>query len=1043
MTNISEWAISRPAVVAVVFVILSVLGAISFYSLPISRFPDIDTPLISVSINQTGATPDDLETQIASKVEPALADVAGLKSLRTALGDGRATFTAEFRARIDSSRALEAVQDAVARIRGDLPKTISEPVIERLDVRERPLATYAATSSTLTPDQLSAFVDERTIKDIEAIDGVARVMRLGGVTREIRVRLRPEELAARGLSASSVSQTVHTASYSRGSGRMALSDQDQPIRTLALIQTVEDIRTTNIPVGGDRYVQLGDIALVADGMEDPVSFARLNAEPIVTLSVFAEKAADEVETARGVEELISTLSRAEPSIDYKLIDETVSYTQGNVESTLQVLLEGAFCTIVVVFLFLRDWRATLIAALSLPLALIPTFWFMSLMGFSLNLVSLLGLALAIGLLVDDSIVEIENIARHLQMGKTPLRAAIDATQEIGTSVIAISLTIVAVFVPVTMVGGLPGQYFREFGLTVAAATLLSLLVARLVTPLLAAHLMRSAPAPKPVKTSRPEGLYASSLSLSVRRLPYIDMSYVTVGVGIVVVMTTVIAGVQRLPRGFVPKEDGRRVQIAIEMPAGSAYASMLRKADNISRALETIPEVEQIYTYRPPSADKGAVADRFMVQLTLSHASVRVRTQADIEADATAKLANIPDIRSRNMGQTGTSQFSFALESRDPDSLSIATERLRTSMRQMSHFRNISTSEAVLRPETQIVPDADRLAQLGIDAEQISQTVRVAMSGDTTRDLATLNEGTRQTPIRVQLNTIGRDNLQTIRTLPLVSHSGQIVPVGAVAAVTVGYGAAKIERRDGFRRIEVSADLENGSTVGQALKAVTEWIDENPLPGGVTVEPTGDAETMQDFFKSFALATGLGLLAVFCVLVLLLGNPLQPLTILLSLPLSLGGAFAALLITGHALSMPVLIGALMLMGIVAKNAILIVDLASRIAKTGAESRIAVVTAARQRARPILMTTAAMAAGMMPAALGFGDGGEFRAPMAVAVIGGLVVSTALSLVFVPALFLIMDSSQRACQTAFRHDNAARFAGRLQAAEVPRGEQIGRQ
>jgi multidrug efflux pump subunit AcrB len=1012
MKNVSEWAISRAAVVVVVFVILSVLGVISFFNLPISRFPNIEAPVISVSIHQTGSTPRDLETQVASKVEDEIANIAGLRDLRTVLVEGRARFTVEFWNHVDSGRALEDVQDAVARLRGSLPKTISEPVVERLDIRDRALATYAATSPTLTPDRLSAFVDERVIKGLEAIEGVARVVRFGGVTREIRVQLKPDELAARGLSASNVSQAVHSASYSHASGRMSVSGQNQPIRTLARNLTLADIRATKIPVGDEGYVRLDDIALVFDGEEDPASFAQIDGRgPITAFSIFAEKGADEVDTAHKVDALVAALSRTEQAIQYKLIDETVSYTLGNVESTLQVLLEGAFCTVVVVFLFLRDWRPTLIAALSLPLALVPTFWFMSMMGFSLNLVSLLGLTLAIGLLVDDSIVEIENIARHLQMGKSPFRATIDATQEIGTSVIAISLTIVAVFVPLTMVGGLPGQYFREFGLTIAAATVFSLLVARLLTPLLTAHLMRALPREIPQKASRLGRFYASSLSCSVKRLPYIDMSYITVGVGVLLVVTTVFAVVQVLPRDFVPRENGRRVLIAIEMPAGTAHASMLRKANDISRAMETIAEVEQVYAYRPPSEDKSAAADRFMVLLTLSHASVRRRTQAEIEADAISVLAKIPDIRSRIMGQTGRSQFSLALESQDAEALSMASHRLRVNMRQMPVFRDIATSEAALRAETQIVTDADQTAQLGIDAEHIARTIRISMSGETTRDQATLTEGTRQTPIRVQVQTLDRNDLEIIRTLPLVGRSGQIIPVSAVAAVNIGYGEAQIERHNGLRRIELSANLDHGSTVGQAMKAVADWVDANPLPSQVTLEPTGDVQTMKDFFQSFAFATSSGLLAVFCVLVVLFGNPLQPLTILLSLPLSLGGVFAALQLTGHAVSMPVLIGILMLLGIVAKNAILIVDLANRIVRTGTDARAAVVVAATQRARPILMTTAAMVAGMTPVAFGLGDGSEFRTPMAVAVIGGLVMSTMLSLFVVPSLFLLMDRAAR--------------------------------
>lgn len=1024
--NVSQWSISRPAPVIVLFAILLVLGIYSLATLPITRFPDIDMPIISVSIGHPGSTPSDLEKQVAIKVEDAIADVAGLKHLQTLLDNGRATFTAEFRDSVESGQALVDIQNAVARIRGDLPQTIDEPIVERLNVRDLAIATYAISAREMPLHQLTAYIDEHVIKAIQSIKGVGRVIRLGGAKREIRVRLNIDELTARGLSAVGVNQAVRALSEDHASGKGVLAGMEQPIRTLAQAATVEELKGVGINVADDRYIRLGDIARVDDSLEDPISFARLNDDnPTVVFSVFAEKGAREIDMSRRVADRIAALSNAEPAMTYRLIDENVSYTYGNFKSTMQVLLEGAFCTIIVVFIFLRDWRSTLIAAISLPLAVIPTFWAMSMMGFSLNLVSLLGLTLAIGLLVDDSIVEIENIARHLQMGKRPLRAAIGATEEIGTSVIAISLTIVAVFVPVTMVEGLPGQYFREFGLTVAAATLLSLLVARLVTPMLAAYLMRPKLSQDKEQPGRIEQIYAALLSLSVRRLPpfrlgarrsgmtlHLDMAYVTVGLGIAIVVLSIAFGLPGLPRGFVPKEDGTRIVMAVEVPVGTSHADMLKKSEEISRMISTIPEVRQVYSYRLPPGAKNAT-DTFMVQVTLPHKSERTRDQADIGVEIAALLMTVPDIRSRNVGQTGARHFSVALLSRNPEGLLGAAASLEAGMREMPLLRNVSSRANALRPEIQVVPDPDQTAQLGIDSNVIADTIRVATIGEVTRNLATLNDQDRQTPIRVQVQDTGGHNLETIRNLPLVTRMGQVVPVGAVSTVKLGHGPATIDRRDGMRRVEVGADLANGATVGQALAALTQWLESNPLPGEVTMEPTGDAERMREFFASFATSTALGLMAVFAVLVLLLGNPFQPVTVLLSLPLSLGGAVAALQVTGHALTMPVLIGALMLMGIVAKNAILIVDVAGKMVSRGTAPRAAAVLAAQQRARPIIMTTAAMVAGMTPVAFGFGDGGEFRAPMAVAVIGGLIVSTALSLIFVPSLFLVVENFRNAC------------------------------
>lgn len=997
--NVSAWSIRRPVPAIVLFAVLMLLGILSFMQLPVTRFPNIDIPLVSIVITQSGATPAELETQVTKVVEDSVANITGVKHITSTLTDGTSTTMIEFRLETNTDRALNDVKDAIAKVRGDLPRTIDEPVIERIDVEGQPILTYAATSPGMTLEELSWHVDDVIKRQLQATKGVGRVERYGGVDREIRVNLDPDKLLAYGISAADVNKQVAATNVDLGSGRGEVGSQEQAIRTLAGARRVAELADARIILSGGREVRLKDLGRVIDDASEQRSFGRLNGQPVVSFSIFRTKGTSELSVSDAVNATLKQLQTAYPDVKLTKIDDAVSYTRGNYVAAMEALIEGAVLAVLVVFLFLRNARATIISAVALPLAAIPTFWAISAMGFSLNLVSLLGITLATGILVDDAIVEIENIVRHMHMGKSPYRAALEAADEIGLAVIAITLTIVAIFAPVSFMGGIAGQYFRQFGMTVAVAVLFSLLVARLITPMMAAYLMRPVPE-KPHSDGALMRFYTRFLTATLR------WRYLTLVTGVLLFSGSIYA-TTLLPTGFLPEEDTSRVVVAVELPPGTQLDETSAKTDHMVRILRTIPEVEQVFVLGGTSPTGQLDVRRASLFVKLAPKTKRKLTQTQLKTIIAAKLADVPDSRAWYINERGERELSFSMLSRNGEDLNRAIGKVEGALRSVPGFRNVAATGSTDRPEIHIVPRLDEAARLGVAPEKISETIRVATIGDADFNLAKYTVGDRQVPIRVQLDEATRTDLKRLEQLRVTNMAGKAIPLTAVAAVEFGRGPASIERFDRLRRAVVGVDLDRGMPLSVARARFLKVIEDQNLPATVTLQPSGDAEVQDEVANGFITAMGTGILIVLGLLILLFGSVFQPVTILLSLPLSFGGVALSLLVTDNSISMPVYIGLLMLMGIVTKNAIMLVDFAIEEIANGVERREAIIDAGRKRARPIIMTTLAMAAGMLPSAFALGDGGEFRAPMAIAVIGGLLVSTLLSLIFVPSFFTVMD------------------------------------
>lgn len=1001
--NISAWSIRNPVPAIVLFAVLTVLGVISFLTLPVTRFPNIDVPLVSITVTQSGAAPAELESQVTKEVEDAVANIPGVKHISSTVTDGSSTTVMEFRLEINQDRALNDVKDAIDKIRADLPRNIDEPIVQRIDVEGQSILTYAASAPGMTLERLSWHVDDVIKRQLQGLKGVGRVERYGGVDREIRVLVNPDRLLALGVTAAEVNTQVRATNVDLGGGRGEVGGQEQAIRTLAGARRVDDLADTKILLPGGRQIRLSDLGRVIDDASEQRSFARFNGEPVVTFSVFRSKGASELSVADVVNGRLGELQKQYPNIRLTKIDDAVAYTRGNYTSALETLIEGAALAVLVVLLFLRNMRATLISAIALPLSAIPTFWAMSLMGFSLNLVSLLGITLVTGILVDDAIVEIENIVRHMRTGKSPYRASIEAADEIGLAVIAISLTIVAIFSPVSFMGGIAGQYFKQFGLTVAVAVLFSLLVARLITPMMAAYLLR----PVPEKTEG-EGFvmrgYVGFLKATLR------VRYLTLVAGLGLFAGSIYA-TTLLPTGFMPDEDTSRVVVSVELPPGATLEDTRVTTDQMVKVLNTIPEVQSVFVLGGSTPTGGLEVRKSSLFVHLVPKTERKLPQKALKVIISDKLADVPDTRAWYVNERGDRELSFSMLSHDGDTLSVAIGKLESALRQVPGFKNVAANAAVDRPELRVVPKFDVAARLGVAPSQIAETIRVATIGDIAANLAKFNAGDRLVPIRVQIEEDARTDMQRLQNLRVTSASGRAIPLAAVADVSFGRGPSSIDRYDRERRAVIGVDLESRYALSSARETFLKVVDELKLPPTIRLQPAGDAEIQDEVATGFITAMGTGLMIVFGVLILLFGSVAQPVTILLSLPLSFGGVVLALLATNNPVSMPVYIGLLMLMGIVTKNAIMLVDFAVEEVAKGVPRIEAVLDAGRKRARPIVMTTLAMVAGMIPSALALGDGGEFRSPMAIAVIGGLLVSTVLSLVFVPSFFTVMDDVGR--------------------------------
>ncbi|WP_341234073.1 efflux RND transporter permease subunit [uncultured Sulfitobacter sp.] len=993
--NMSTWAIRSPVPSMALFLVLCVVGIVGFLRLPVTQFPNVDIPIVTVTIGQSGAAPTEIATQIVKPVESAVSDVTGVKHVTAVAADGTATLTIEFELETDSATALTDVKDAVAGVQGDLPENATEPLVKRLDVTGQAILTYAVSDPTQSIQELSYFVDEIVARELQVEKGVGKVTRIGGGDRAIEVELDPDRLLSLGLTATNVNNQLRQNNIDLGGGSGDLGGQEYSIRALGSADTVAQLAATPITTSPGRTVRLDDLGTVFDGSTETTSFAMLDGQPVVAFGIFRSTGASDLTAGDNAKERLAELGEEYPNASFSLIDDATTYTEGNYHSAMDTLYEGAALAIIVVFLFLRNWRATIITAVALPLSIIPTFMVMQYLGFSLNTVSLLGITLVTGILVDDAIVEIENIVRHIQMGKPAYEASEEAASEIGLTVIAISFTIVAVFAPVSFMSGIAGQYFKQFGLTVAVAVLFSLLVARLITPMMAAYFLRDGIAPEEEKDGFLMRQYMALLGWTLRNRT------VTLLLGLGIFAASIFSATL-LPTEFVPASDQGRSTVSLELPPGSTLDQTRATGREVSMILGQIDEITNVFVEGGTSSDTKA-----NVVVNYGQKDTRERSSFAIEDEMKALLQDMPDVKINVLAENGQRDIQLNVLGDTEAAASAAAIELANQMNGLPDVLNAATTASLVRPEIQITPRPQLAAEMGVTSSDLASTIRIATLGETDSNVAKFNAGDRQIPILVRLKEDVRNDLSRMAGLRVASTTGSPVPISVLADMKLSSGPSTIERYDRQYRTSVEADLAPSALLGPATQSVMALPIAMDMPEGTAIQSAGDAEVMGEVFTQFGLAMGAGILLVYVVLVLLFASFVTPVTILLSLPLAIGGAIFALYLNGSAIGLSVVIGFLMLMGIVTKNAIMLVEFAIEAMKDGATRSEAMLEAGHKRARPIIMTTVAMTAGMVPSALAIGAGGEFRAPMAVAVIGGLLLSTMLSLLFVPSLFSVID------------------------------------
>ncbi len=1025
LRNISAWSIRNPVVPIILFIGLLIAGVVSFIKMDVNDTPDVDFPAVIVTIAQPGAAPSEITTQITEKVEAAVRSINGVDWIESTASEGSSTTVVFFAIGTNSNDAVNEVKNAVDQIRGDLPDGILEPRINKVEPGGAgPMGYFAVSAPDMTMEQLSWFVDDSVSRRLLAIPGMAEVKRGGGVEREIRVVLDPARMQAHGVTAAQVNSVLRQINVDAAGGRAEIAGSRQSVRVLGNADSALALSQTRIPLAAGQQVKLGDIAEVSDGHAEQTTIAKLRGRQVVTFSVQRSKGASDVTVYDETRAELDRIQAENPGVSFTALFTRVDYTKSQYRSSIEAMIEGAILAVVVVFFFLRDWRATIISAIAIPLSAIPTFWFMDLMGFTLNTLSLLALSLVAGVLVDDAIVEIENIVRHMRMGKTAYQAAIDAADEIGLAVMATTFSIVAVFLPVGLMPGISGQFFKNFGLTVVAAVLMSLAVARMITPMIAAYFLEAKGA-----ASHGEGRlmdrYMAVLRWSLDRsradakrallgpspdwrdrlsARLLDHRIWMLGIGIAALALTVLL-FAIMPQQFQPNANQDWSQARIEMVPGTTIEQTEEVADEVIAILEEQPEVLRVIQ----------IVSEGRANLYITLREDRDTTSIEFERRLTPLLQKIPDARvsfaAQSQGPGSGRDITVMLTGSDPELLNRTAQTLVEQMRGIEGVVAPRLDADLKRPELVIMPRFDLAAQLGVTTSALSQAIRIATMGEIDRNTAKFSLSDRQVPIRVMLPRAARRDIATIENLPVPTANGMTVPLKRVAEIRFGAGPVQIQRYNQARRVFVGADLADGYVKGPIDQAIQKLPVMQKLPRGIGNAPVGEAKWQGELIRNFMVAVVSGILLVFAVLVLLYQRFVSPLVNMTSLLLAPLGGLLAVGLIGQPISISVYIGILMLLGIVAKNSILLIDFAIIEMEQGRSKLESIMDAGHKRAQPIVMTTVAMIAGMVPTALSLSGDGSWRAPMGTAVIGGLLLSTVLTLLIVPAGFSLADGFEK--------------------------------
>jgi HAE1 family hydrophobic/amphiphilic exporter-1 len=1008
--KLAEISIRRPVFAVMLIGALVVFGLVSYPRIGVDLFPNVEFPVVTVTVVYPGADPATMESKVADKLEEAINSMSGIRVLRSVNLESVTQVIVEFELDVSVDRAMQDIRDRISAITRNLPEGIEPPQVQKFDVGAAPIMSVAL-SGALGPREMTALADDVVKERIQRLKGVGSVDLIGAQERQIHVLIRPADLAGKGLTVQDVAQALQLENLELPAGRIEAGQKELSVKTRGDVRSVAEIRNIVISGLGGALVRVDDVADVIDGEEEARSASTMNGQSALALVIKKQSGANTVAVSKAVraelEVLRPQIERAGATLTVPT--DTAPYIEHAIDDVKFDLAFGAILAIVIILFFLHDFRATLISAVALPASVVATFAFIGAMGFTFNNMTMLALSLSIGILIDDAIVVIENIHRHLEMGKPPFIAARDATSEIGLAVLATTFSIVAVFVPVAVMKGIVGRFFFQFGLTVSFAVLVSLLVAFTLTPMLSSRFLRIAGHDKKPNVlvraiewflNHVEAIYKRALRWALAHRA------VTLAAAVIALVGS-FALVAKVKAEFLPPEDRAQFQVDVELPVGQSLATTAAYTEAVATDIRTaLPNVIGTFT-TVGGGDQGKV-NQGAVQVILSGRKERAYAQQAAmawvrERYKGQKGANITVAEINMVGGGGfkSQPVQFNIRGKDPEAIAKAAGDLVAALAKVKGFVDLDISYRSGKPELAVVPDRERAAALGVPVAAIATTVRALIANDKVTEL---KQGLDSFDVTMSLPQADKNGLAGLTNLQVRSATGQLVDLANLVRIERTSGPSQIDRQARQRQITVYANLE-GVPLGDATKIVDQTAA-TIVPTNLTTDHAGMGQVMAESFGYMGIALMLAVIIVYMILAAQFDSFVHPFTIMLSLPLSVVGAFGALFLTGMTLNIFSMIGVIMLMGLVTKNAILLVDYANSQVAAGKSTFDALMLAGPVRLRPILMTTAAMIFGMLPVALALGEGGEQRAPMAVTVIGGLITSTMLTLVVIPVVYSLV-------------------------------------
>lgn len=1008
--------IKRPVFTTMLVMLLVVFGLGSYPSLGIDLNPDVDFPLVMVSVSFAGTSPEEMESLVTKPIEDAVSSLSGIKNLSSVTREGSSQITIEFEFGTDPKLAANEVREKVAVARKRLPDQADEPVIQRFDMGAQAIVYYSLSSDTRSSGDIRKLATDIVKDELQRIDGVADVTISGGSEREIRVAVDSKKLAAYHISMAQILDAVNSQNLNSPGGRVSEKGTELTVRTIGKYKNVADIQNVIVANKDGLLIRLSDVATVADTWAEERMLARANGQPSVLIAVQKQSGTNTVAIAEKVKTTMASIQTLlPPDVKVAITRDSSQYIRSSVNDVMESMIFGGLLAVAITFLFLQNTRATIIGAIAIPTSVVATFFLLKMMNFTLNNMSLMGLSLAVGILIDDAIVVIENIYRHMELGKSPMEAARDGTSEISLAVMATTLSILAVFVPVGSMNGIVGQFFKQFGLTVAFAVAFSLFVALTLTPMLSAYWLKGGheqTAGQSGKKSRIkiflDRFEAGFLEFQQFYRRVLSWSLAHPKKLVAIAVLSLFANGLLLPflgSEFQPTYDSGEFNITMNAPAGTSLEKMRELVKPVEEQVLAIQERESSYLI----IGSGGQAGKATMGIKLVPAGERSRSMDKIMDELRLKFRDIGRLKvtvtnNQGMGRGDSRPVQIALRGPELDKLNQMAQQLVEKIRQVPGTTDVDISAEQSSPEIQVAVDPVRVSDAGLDTTTVATTIQMAFLGATTRN--EFNPTDKDYQIRVQLEEQGRSSLDDVANLLIASKTGNFVRLGDIANVTLSSGPTQIDRESRQRQVIVYANVV-GVSAGDVTAKVKELMPSLNLPLGYSYKFVGQAQTMQDSFMEIAKALLLAVVLIYMVLAAQFESFVHPFTIMLSLPFSLTGAILGLLIAGQTMNIISLIGVIMLMGLVTKNAILLVDYANQLRHQGMPIIDALIEAGAVRLRPILMTTAAMIFGMMPIALGIGSGAEMRQSMGVVLIGGLITSTMLTLLVVPAVYLLIE------------------------------------